>query len=66
MAVRLPDGRTALSQTWSAPLAAQVPAHLETTEPAGRGRTTGGDFSVATTGDLVVEARAPLAMRLSP
>ncbi|MFE6522287.1 hypothetical protein [Streptomyces sp. NPDC057794] len=42
LAVRLPDGRTALSQTLTAPLAAQVASRLPA-GPARRARTSGGD-----------------------
>ncbi|MFJ6558117.1 DNA ligase [Streptomyces luteogriseus] len=42
LAVRLPEGRTALSQTLTAPLAAQVAPHL-TGGAATRSRTSGGD-----------------------
>lgn len=42
LAVRLPDGRTALSQSLPAPLAAQVASHL-VAGSAQRNRTSGGD-----------------------
>lgn len=58
LAVRLPGGRTALSQALGAPLAAQVAALLAAAPVSGRGRTdTGGPYTV-TTADLVVEVLA--------
>jgi bifunctional non-homologous end joining protein LigD len=55
LAVRLPDGRTALSQRIGAPLAAQVGPHLAAAPTVGRARTAAGDaYTVAATG-LVVE-----------
>jgi ATP-dependent DNA ligase len=43
LAVRLPDGRIALSQTLTAPLAAQAGELLAGMAPARRARTSGGD-----------------------
>ncbi|MFD5575258.1 DNA ligase, partial [Streptomyces cadmiisoli] len=42
LAVRLPDGRTALSQTLTAPLAAHVAQVLSGAGPSRRSRTSGG------------------------
>lgn len=52
------DGRTALSQTLSAPLAAQISAHLATAGPARCDHTTAGEPYSTTTGALVVEVLA--------
>ncbi|MFE7933375.1 DNA ligase [Streptomyces sp. NPDC057456] len=58
LAVRLPDGRTAVSQRLGARLAAQVAAYLVTAPVAGRARTASGDpYTVAETG-LMVEVLA--------
>ncbi len=54
LAVRLPDGRVALSQRLGARLAAQVAAALVDVAPAARGRVAGGElFTVAEPGLLV-------------
>ncbi|WP_239772405.1 DNA ligase [Streptomyces sp. CL12-4] len=54
LAVRLPDGRTALSQTLTAPLAAQAAPLLAAAGPARRARTRGGDaYNAVATGALV-------------
>lgn len=58
LAVRLPDGRTALSQTLGAPLAGEVARLLAGSAPAGRARTARGEaYAVAASG-LVVEVLA--------
>ncbi|MFJ8606319.1 DNA ligase [Streptomyces sp. NPDC093675] len=58
LAVRLPNGRTALTQTLAAPLAALVGPHLAASGPAGRAHTDAGDaYAVAPPG-LVVEVLA--------
>lgn len=54
VAVRLPDGRTALSQTLTAPLSAQIAAHLAQGPAGGLDRTSAGDpYSVAGPGPEV-------------
>ncbi|WP_186780061.1 hypothetical protein [Streptomyces salinarius] len=58
LAVLLPDGRTAFSQTLAAPLAAQVAPHLVAAGRARRARTGTGDAYNATEVDLVVEVLA--------
>ncbi|MFE1849899.1 DNA ligase [Streptomyces sp. NPDC059489] len=58
LAVRLPDGRTALTQKLTARLAALVGPHLAATGPAGRAHTDAGDrYTVAPPG-LVIEVLA--------
>ncbi|MPY31313.1 DNA ligase [Streptomyces adustus] len=58
LAVRLPDGRTSLSQRLSAPLSAQVAVHLVAVLAGGRGRTSAGDAYSAVGSGLVVEVLA--------
>ncbi|MBC9729670.1 DNA ligase [Streptomyces sp. TRM68367] len=58
VAVRLPDGRTALSQALGAPLAAQIAGHLAISPASGRGRTDTGEAYMAASPDLVVEVLA--------
>ncbi|MFI1535526.1 ATP-dependent DNA ligase [Streptomyces anandii] len=58
LAVRLPDGRTALSQRLSAPLAAEVGAHLVASPVSGRGRTDAGEAFTVTGPGVVVEVLA--------
>ncbi|MGA5411630.1 DNA ligase [Streptomyces lavendulocolor] len=57
-AVRLPDGRTVLSQTLSPRLAARISAHLATSGPPRRARTSGGDTYSTTGPGIVVEVLA--------
>lgn len=58
LAVRLPDGRTALSQTLTAMLAAQVAPHLVAAGKVRRARTRGGDAYDAVDADVTVEVLA--------
>ncbi len=58
LAVRLPDGRAALSQTLAAPLAAQVAAHLAGSPGFGCGRTNAGETYSLMVPGLVVEVLA--------
>ena len=58
VAVRLPDGRTALSQALGAPLAEQIAVHLAVSPASGRGRTDTGEAYMAVSPDLVVEVLA--------
>lgn len=58
VAVRLPDGRTALSQALGAPLAAQIAVHLAVSPASGRGRTDIGEAYTAVAPDLIVEVLA--------
>ncbi|MFE9127739.1 DNA ligase [Streptomyces sp. NPDC007148] len=58
LAVRLPDGRTALSQILAAPLASQVAAHLAAAPGFGRGCTHDGETYSLTVPGLVVEVLA--------
>ncbi|MGV9509361.1 ATP-dependent DNA ligase [Streptomyces tendae] len=58
LAVRLPDGRTALSQTLTAPLSAQVAPRLVAAGRVRRARTRAGDAYSAAQVDLVVEVLA--------
>ncbi|MEU0966403.1 DNA ligase [Streptomyces sp. NPDC005917] len=54
LAVRLPDGHTALSQTLKAPLAAQMSQLLAVAAPARQARTSGGDaYNAVEVGALV-------------
>ncbi|MFF4733291.1 DNA ligase [Streptomyces mirabilis] len=56
LAVRLPDGRTALTQTLSAPLAAQIAQVLVTARPAEQGRAdTGETYTRIPSGLAVLE-----------
>jgi ATP-dependent DNA ligase len=58
LALRLPDGRVALSQTLLGPLAAQLSARLAPSAPLRQARTSaGGTYAVAAPG-LVVEVLA--------
>lgn len=58
LAVRLPDGRVALSQRLGAELAAQVAAALVAVAPAARGRAAGGESFTAVESGLLVEVLA--------
>ncbi|MFH9819651.1 DNA ligase [Streptomyces sp. NPDC017230] len=58
LAVRLPDGRVALSQRLGAQLAAQVAAALVAVAPAARGRAAGGESFTAAEPGLLVEVLA--------
>ncbi|MFI0141546.1 ATP-dependent DNA ligase [Streptomyces luteogriseus] len=58
VAVRLPDGRTALSQRLAAPLAALVATHLTTADRHGRHRTASGDAYTGVEPGLTVEVLA--------
>lgn len=58
VAVRLPDGRTALSQRLGAPLAALVASYLATAGRTGRGRTAAGDPYTGVAPGLTVEVLA--------
>lgn len=55
LAVRLPDGRTALSQRLTTPLSAAAATHLIPAGPGARGRTDAGDPYTTTTADFEVE-----------
>ncbi|MGA4867171.1 DNA ligase [Streptomyces lavendulocolor] len=55
LAVRLPDGRTALSQRLGAPLANAAAPALIAAGPGPRGHTTAGDRYTSTTAELEVE-----------
>ncbi|WP_307621438.1 DNA ligase [Streptomyces sp. V3I7] len=63
LAVRLPDGRTALSQRLDAPLAAQVAPDLGAAPPAGQAETAAGDAYTAAEPGLTVEVLASSAHR---
>jgi bifunctional non-homologous end joining protein LigD len=58
LAVRLPGGRTALSQRLGAPLAAQIAPFLTSVPAAGRERTSGGDAYTAAQTGLTMEVLA--------
>lgn len=58
LAVRLPDGRTALSQRLGAPLAAQAAVYLTGAPKGGRAGPTAGDAYVAVELGLTVEVLA--------
>ncbi|SFH26129.1 ATP-dependent DNA ligase, partial [Streptomyces mirabilis] len=59
LAARLPNGRTALTQTLSAPLAAQIAQVLVAAGPANQGRTgTGETYTKIPSGLAVVEVLA--------
>ncbi|MEU9781450.1 DNA ligase [Streptomyces phaeochromogenes] len=59
LAVRLPDGRVAMSQALTAPLAAQVSVHLvPVADSARQARTATGDAYSAVHTDVVVEVLA--------
>ncbi|MEV6404139.1 DNA ligase [Streptomyces bobili] len=58
LAVRLPDGRVALSQTLTAPLAAHVAQLLTNASSPRRARTRGGDAYTAMDVDILVEVLA--------
>ncbi|AKN68712.1 hypothetical protein QR97_01840 [Streptomyces sp. PBH53] len=58
LALRLPDGRTTLSQTLRAPLAAQVAPILTAAGSTRPARTTGGDPYSAVEADATVEVLA--------
>nr|WP_257101419.1 hypothetical protein [Streptomyces sp. alain-838] len=55
LAVRLPDGRTALSQTLTSPLSAQVAPYLVASGRVRRARTRAGDAYNAVGVDVLVE-----------
>ncbi|GAA2462989.1 ATP-dependent DNA ligase [Streptomyces lavendulocolor] len=55
LAVRLPDGRMALSQRLTAPLSAAAAVHLIPAGPGPRSRTGAGDTFTTTTADFEVE-----------
>ncbi|MFZ3562869.1 RNA ligase family protein [Streptomyces sp. BH097] len=54
LAVRLPDGRTVLSQTLTGTLSAQIAARLGEAVPGRRARTSGGEPYTAIEPDLLV------------
>lgn len=58
LAVRLPDGRTALTQRLTGALAAAAAAHLAAAAPGPRARTAAGEPYTATDAELVVEVLA--------
>ncbi|MEU5772754.1 DNA ligase [Streptomyces venezuelae] len=59
VAVQLPDGRRVLSQTLTAPLAAEVGRYVAAAGPGGRARTAGGEPYTAVDGaGIVVEVAA--------
>ncbi|MFE3688176.1 DNA ligase [Streptomyces sp. NPDC059095] len=58
LAVRLRDGRRALTQRLTAPLAAAAAPHLMAAGPGARARTPGGDTYTSTAPGLVVEVLA--------
>ncbi|MFF0698375.1 DNA ligase [Streptomyces tendae] len=58
LAVRLPDGRTALSQTVPGVLAAQVAPHLVAAERTRRARTDSGEAYLQVEVDVLVEVLA--------
>ncbi|MFE0929283.1 DNA ligase [Streptomyces mutabilis] len=58
LAVRLPDGRVALSQRLGAQLAAQVAAALVDVAPTARGRAAGGESFTTAEPGLLVEVLA--------
>lgn len=58
LAVRRPDGSTALSQRLTAPLAAAAGLHLVPAGPGPRRRTRDGDTFTSTSADFLVEALA--------
>jgi ATP-dependent DNA ligase len=58
LAVRRPDGTTALSQRLAAPLSATAARYLVPAGPGPRGRTHDGDVFTSTSADFLVEALA--------
>ncbi|MEV1026626.1 hypothetical protein [Streptomyces sp. NPDC050264] len=58
LAVRLPDGRTVLTQTLTAVLAAQITPCLAAAGPSRRARTTAGESYAVLARDMVVEVAA--------
>jgi ATP-dependent DNA ligase len=58
LAVRLPDGRVALTQSLKAPLAAQVAVHLAASGPPRSARTRAGEPYTTAAPGLVVEVLA--------
>ncbi|MER6616297.1 DNA ligase [Streptomyces xantholiticus] len=58
LAVRRPDGSTALSQRLAAPLSAAAARYLLSAGPGPRRRTHGGDIFTSTSADFLVEALA--------
>lgn len=62
LAIRRPDGSTALSQRLAAPLSAAAARYLLPAGPGPRRRTPGGDIFTSTSADFLVETlAAPLA-----
>lgn len=59
LAVRLPDGRIALTQSLKAPLAAQVAVHFAASGPLRSARTPAGEIYTTAAPGLVVEVLAP-------
>ncbi|WP_228982244.1 DNA ligase [Streptomyces sp. DH12] len=55
LAVRLPDGRVALTQRLAGALAAAAAEHLAAAAPGPRARTTAGEPYTVTTAEIVVE-----------
>ncbi|WP_053084757.1 hypothetical protein [Streptomyces viridochromogenes] len=58
LAVRLPDGRVALTQALEAPLAAQVAVHFAASGPPRGARTRAGEPYTTASPGLVVEVLA--------
>ncbi|MDI3390016.1 hypothetical protein QIS99_28055 [Streptomyces sp. B-S-A8] len=56
--VRLPDGRTAQSQTLTAPLSRRLAQHIAASGPGRRARTDDGERYTTTGGGLILEALA--------
>ncbi|MGV9248062.1 hypothetical protein [Streptomyces sp. NPDC003710] len=63
LAVRLPDGRIALTQSLKAPLAAQVAVHLTASGPPRSARTRAGDTYTTVAPGLIVEVLAGTTRR---
>ncbi|MDQ0753979.1 hypothetical protein QF034_008210 [Streptomyces africanus] len=58
LAVRLPDGRIALTQSLKAPLAAQAAVHFAASDPPQSARTQAGETYIPAALGLVVEVLA--------
>ncbi|MFF8934756.1 ATP-dependent DNA ligase [Streptomyces paradoxus] len=58
LAVRLPDGRIALTQSLKAPLAAQIAVHFAASAPPHSARTRAGETYIPAAPGLVVEVLA--------
>ncbi|MFE6132581.1 hypothetical protein ACFQ6Q_30630 [Streptomyces sp. NPDC056437] len=58
LAVRRPDGKTALSQRLTPALSAAAAVHLVPAGPGPRRRTRAGDTYTSTSADFLVEAAA--------